>query len=89
MARLWHTAEPLKRVCGQADQRNRARLNAAHSVLSDSDAKSAYDKHRQDSKTQLKSLFSLFTNLAQPTKQEICEHDNPVSGLGVRPRLTR
>ncbi|CAL1160182.1 unnamed protein product [Cladocopium goreaui] len=31
----------------QADQRNRARLNAAHSVLSDSDAKSAYDKHRK------------------------------------------
>eukprot|EP00435_Cladocopium_sp_Y103_P070032 s257_g34.t1 len=31
----------------QADQRNRARLNAAHSVLSDSDAKSTYDKHRK------------------------------------------
>ena len=35
----------------------------------------------------MKSLFSLFTNLAQPTKQEICEHDNPVSGLSLRPRL--
>lgn len=34
----------------QADQRNRARINAAHSVLSNSTAKAAYDKHRQDCK---------------------------------------
>ena len=33
-------------------------------------------------------LKTQFTDFAQPAKQEICEHDDPVSGLGVRPLLT-
>jgi len=47
----------------QADQRNRARINAAHSVLSNSTAKAAYDKHRNFLKAAIVFLASAFVSI--------------------------